>query len=465
MGAGPAGLAAGLELAKNRQSVLIAEADNQVGGISRTVNYKGYNFDIGGHRFFTKEKEVQELWQEILPDDFLKRPRLSRIYYNNKFFYYPLKPFDALKNIGLIKSFGIVISYAATRLKYYLGPKIPALSFEDWVSRRFGKKLFNIFFKTYTEKVWGIPTDQIGAEWASQRIKGLSLLRALKDAFFPDKNKLTSLIDEFSYPRFGCGMMYDRLAEIYKDQGGELSLNSRVAGVNIENDKVKSVILQTPGGSKEELADYFISTIPLPELIKIIKPQAPKEILAAAGKLKFRAFISVCLIIDQPEIFPDTWIYIHSPEVKVGRIQNFKQWSPYLVPDPSKTTLGLEYFCFAGDELWQMSNESLIKLAEKELEKIGLGRTQDVIDGFVVKLKNVYPIYQIGYQEPLKKIINYLQGIKNLQIIGRGGIFRYNNMDHSILTGLYAARNILGGNYDILNINLEEEYHEMARKN
>ena len=260
-------------------------------------------------------------------------------------------------------------------------------------------------------------------------------------------------------------MMYDRLAEIYKDQGGELSLNSRVAGVNIENDKVKSVILQTPGGSKEELADYFISTIPLPELIKIIKPQAPKEILAAAGKLKFRAFISVCLIIDQPEIFPDTWIYIHSPEVKVGRIQNFKQWSPYLVPDPSKTTLGLEYFCFAGDELWQMSNESLIKLAEKELEKIGLGRTQDVIDGFVVKLKNVYPIYQIGYQEPLKKIINYLQGIKNLQIIGRGGIFRYNNMDHSILTGLYAARNILGGNYDILNINLEEEYHEMARKN
>jgi protoporphyrinogen oxidase len=466
MGGGPAGLTAGLELVKNNQSTLIVEADKQVGGISRTVNYKGYYFDIGGHRFFTKEPEVKKLWEEILPDDFLKRPRLSRIYYNNKFFYYPLKPFNALLNVGPIKSIEIFFSYVITRLKYYLGGRKTATNFEDWVVQRFGRKLFNIFFKTYTEKVWGTPTNQIGADWAAQRIKGLSLLKAIKEAIFPSKQKLTTLIDEFSYPKYGVGMMYDKMADIYLKKNGELLLETKAVSLKHFNNKISGAILQTKTGQQEEKsADYFISTIPLPELVKILQPAAPSDVIQAANNLNFRAFFTVCLILDQKESFADNWIYIHSPEVKVGRIQNFKQWSPYMVPDPSKTTLGMEYFCFVGDELWQMSDQNIFELAKKELEKIGLGRADKVIDGLVVKLKDVYPVYDQNYKQNLDKIYGYLKQFKNLQIAGRGGIFRYNNMDHSILTGLYSARNILGGNYDVLKINLDEEYHEVAKNN
>jgi len=466
MGGGPAGLTAGLELVKNNQSTLIVEADKQVGGISRTVNYKGYYFDIGGHRFFTKEPEVKKLWEEILPDDFLKRPRLSRIYYNNKFFYYPLKPFNALLNVGPIKSIEIFFSYVITRLKYYLGGRKTATNFEDWVVQRFGRKLFNIFFKTYTEKVWGTPTNQIGADWAAQRIKGLSLLKAIKEAIFPSKQKLTTLIDEFSYPKYGVGMMYDKMADIYLKKNGELLLETKAVSLKHFNNKITGAILQTKTGQQEEKsADYFISTIPLPELVKILQPAAPSDVIQAANNLNFRAFFTVCLILDQKESFADNWIYIHSPEVKVGRIQNFKQWSPYMVPDPSKTTLGMEYFCFVGDELWQMSDQNIFELAKKELETIGLGRADKVIDGLVIKLKDVYPVYDQNYKQNLDKIYGYLKQFKNLQIAGRGGIFRYNNMDHSILTGLYSARNILGGNYDVLKINLDEEYHEVAKNN
>lgn len=464
MGGGPAGLSAGLELLKSNQNVLIAESFKKVGGLSRTVEYKGYFFDIGGHRFFTKVEEVNKLWKEILPNDFLKRPRLSRIYYNNKFFYYPLKPLNALQNIGVIKSVGIFFSYLITRIKYTIKPK-EAKSFEEWVTQRFGKRLFNMFFKIYTEKVWGIPTDQISAAWAAQRIKGLSLSKAIKNAFFPNKDSLTSLIEEFEYPKYGVGMMYDKMAEVYKERGGELMLNSKVAKVKINGDKVESVILETENGQVEKFADNFLSSIPLPELVKIMDPKPPAEIIQAANSLRFRAFISVCLILDQEETFPDNWIYIHSPGVDVGRIQNYKQWSPYMVPDKTKSTIGLEYFCFVGDKLWQKTDAEMIELAKKELEQIGLGKAEKVIDGVVIKLEHVYPVYKIGYIEFLQKVIEYIKQFKNLQIIGRGGTFQYNNMDHSILTGLYAARNILGANYDVLGINTEQEYHETKKNN
>jgi protoporphyrinogen oxidase len=462
IGAGPAGLAAALELVRHGHQVTIIERENRVGGLSRTEEYKGYHFDVGGHRFFTKEEEVKNLWQKVLGKDFLKRPRLSRIYYDKKFFYYPLKPMNALKNIGILKSIVIFFSYLATRLKAHLGLLPKPESFEEWVTQKFGKKLFNIFFKTYTEKVWGISTSKIGAEWAAQRIKGLSLSKAVINAFFPKKGKVTTLIDEFNYPRLGPGMMYTKIAELVKSKGGEILLNTKVIQIRSEGDQIRSITIKTKSGETKELvADYFISSIPLSKLIKSLVPKPAEDILQANRFLKFRSFLTVCLIIDNPEVFPDNWIYIHDPEVKVGRIQNFKNWSPDMVPDISKTALGLEYFCFEGDDLWNSPNEKLIRLAGSELEKIGLGKTKEVIDGFVIRQKDAYPIYEIGYRKQLEKVYDFIKQFKNLQIIGRAGLFRYNNMDHSILTGLYAARNILGQNFDIFRVNTKQEYHEI----
>lgn len=461
IGAGPAGLAAAYELIKNNQKVIIVEKNNLIGGLSRTVEYKGYHFDVGGHRFFTKEEPVQKIWQEVLGNEFLVRPRLSRIYYGNKFYYYPLKPFNALKNLGIFKSIVIFSSYIFIRIKSRLGLLKTATTFEEWVTQKFGTRLFNIFFKTYTEKVWGIPTSQIGAEWAAQRIKGLSLSKAVINSFFPSKGKVTTLIDEFNYPRLGPGMMYQKMAELVIKQGGEVLLETEAVKIIRDGNLIKNIVVHTKDGSQKELhADYFLSSMPLPELIEKIQAP-PAEIIEANNFLKFRSFITICLIINKAELFPDNWIYIHSPEVQVGRIQNFKNWSPAMVPDQTKTALGMEYFCFQGDQLWRSPDEQLIKLASQELEKVGLGKSSDVIDGFVIRQADAYPTYKIGYQEPLQKIYSYLKTFNNLQTIGRGGLFRYNNMDHSILTGLYAAKNILGGHFDVLNVNTEQEYHEI----
>lgn len=464
-GAGPAGLAAGYELTKNKKKVLILEKDSQVGGISKTINYKNYYFDIGGHRFFTKNKEVQDIWKVTLGDDFLKRPRLSRIYYDKKFYFYPLRPMNALKNIGIMRAIAIVVSYAIARTKYFFGPKKKLTTFEEWVVARFGRKLFTIFFKTYTEKIWGISTTEIGAEWASQRIKGLSLARAIVNAFFPNNAKETSLIDEFHYPKYGPGMMYEKMAENIRSKNGEIKLGCSADRIHIKDMRVQSIETRNNDGSTALVeGDNFISSIPLPELIQKINPPPPENILKALQYLRFRGFFTVCLIIDSPDIFPDTWIYIHSPEVKVCRIQNFKNWSPFMVPDTSKTSLGMEYVCFEGDDLWKMDDEKLIEFAKDELHRVGLGGNLKILDGFVARQKDTYPIYKIGYRAPLEIIFEYIKSIKNLQIVGRGGTFRYNNMDHSIVTGLYAARNVLGGRYDVLNVNIDEEYQEINNK-
>lgn len=462
-GAGPAGLACAMELIKNNQEVVMVEKDSQVGGIAKTVKYKGYHFDIGGHRFFTKEKEVLDLWQNTLGNDFLKRPRLSRIYYNNKFYFYPLKPLNALKNLGIFQALGIMASYVFTRLKYYMGFQKKPKTFEDWVTQKFGKKLFNIFFKTYTEKVWGIPTREIGAEWAAQRIKGLSLTKAVINAFFPKikRAKTTSLIDEFHYPRFGPGMMYEKMADMVKEKGGRIISQAKVIQIRRENDRILGVVYEDASGIKQEISGtHYVSTMPLPELVRKFDPPAREDVMKSLEFLRFRSFIAICLIADEKDLFPDNWIYIHSPEVQVGRIQNFKNWNPDLVPDKTKTALGMEYFCFEGDSLWKTPDSELIQLASLELKKIGMGKNSKVIDGFVVRQKDAYPIYKIGYQEHLQKAYGYIKTFSNFQIIGRGGTFQYNNMDHSILSGLYAARNIMGANFNVLGINIDEAYHE-----
>ncbi|KKR22166.1 MAG: BarJ [Candidatus Moranbacteria bacterium GW2011_GWA2_39_41] len=458
-GAGPSGLAGANKLIKNNKSVIIFEREKIVGGISKTLEFKGNRFDLGGHRFFTKSKEVNELWDETLRDDFLIRPRLSRIYYQNKFFDYPIKAMNALLGLGILTSVQVLLSYIVIQIKPYQEEK----TFEQWVSNRFGKKLFNVFFKTYTEKLWGIPCNQIQAEWAAQRIRGLSMASAIKNALFHDKSgKIKTLIDEFKYPKFGPGMMYEKMAENIVSMGGQLSKEHSVIKINHNNFTTESVIIQDTTGSKQEyFANNFLSSMPITELIKRLSPSAPTEVLEAAQKLTYRSFIAISVILKSQNPFPDTWIYIHSPEVKMGRIQNFKAWSPFMIADETQTTLGLEYFCTEGDDFWNMPDKDLLILGMQELEKIGLGKQNDFVDGFVARVPKAYPVYDATYPTNIKIVREYLEKFTNLQPIGRYGMFKYNNMDHSILTGIYAADNIINASKrNIWNVNADQEYHE-----
>ncbi len=460
LGAGPAGLTASYELSKAGVKSIVLEQDSVVGGIARTVNHNGYRFDIGGHRFFTKVTVVEALWHEILGDDFIKRPRLSRIFYNGTFFSYPLKPMNALFGLGLFETFRCLASYGKARL----APIRPERNFADWVSNRFGKRLFEIFFKTYTEKVWGISTREIQAEWAAQRIKGLSLTTAIKNALFGEraKNKgevVKTLIEEFLYPRFGPGMMWERAHEKIEAAGSQVLFNAGVTKIRWGAGGVESVV----AGGEDYRGEHYVSSIAIHDLVEALDPAPPEEILAAARRLKYRDFLTVALVVDAEDVFPDTWMYIHETKVKLGRIQNFKNWSPEMVPDPSKTCLGLEYFCFEGDGLWTSSDEQLIELGKREIASLGLVEADKILDGAVVRMKKAYPIYDAGYPEALATVREFLGGLENLQLTGRNGMHRYNNQDHSMLTAMLAARNILGENFDLWQVNVDQEYHEEGR--
>lgn len=461
IGGGPAGLTAAYELSKAGRKTIVLEKDDIVGGIARTVNYKGYRFDIGGHRFFTKVKAVEDVWEEVLGDNFVERKRLSRIYYNSRFFYYPFKVTNAVFGLGVWNSFMIVVSY----LKARAFPDLPEETFDKWVSNRFGKRLYELFFKTYTEKVWGIPCTEISAEWAAQRIKGLSLLEALKNALLQNKNRspedvIKTLIDSFHYPRLGPGMMWETVAEKITRDGGELVMNADVCRIHVSDGHVESITVRNGVVESELGGSHFISSMPVRELIGSIDPPPPDDVVKAANDLKYRDFLTVSLIIDTPSLFPDNWIYIHDPGVKLGRIQNFKNWSEEMVPDANKTCLGLEYFCFEGDGLWTMSDADLIELGKRELGMIGLCDPSLVVDGTVVRMPKAYPVYDSTYRESLATIRGYLSGIGNLQLVGRNGMHKYNNQDHSMLTAMLAARNILGASYDLWRVNTDQEYHE-----
>ncbi len=465
-GGGPAGLTAAYELTKHGHPCVALEADPKlVGGISRTDNYKGYRFDIGGHRFFSKSDEINRLWREILGDQFITRSRLSRIYYNRRFFHYPLKPVNALTQLGPFKSAAILLSYAAARLR----PIHPERSFEDWVVNRFGRRLFEIFFKTYTEKVWGMPTHAITAEWAAQRIKGLSLTGAVWNALFGGKGNrkgevIKTLIDQFEYPRLGPGQMWEAARDKIRAGGSAVHMDARVDAIEHDGSSITALMTRDSRGRRTRyLGNHFVSTLPIRSLIRAMTPAAPPEVLQAAESLKYRDFLTVVLIVDKPETFPDTWIYIHEPEVRLGRVQNFKNWSPDLVPDPSKSSLGLEYFCFEGDDLWSKSDEELIALGRKEIDAIGLVRAEDVVDGCVVRMPKAYPVYDDAYRGHLLTIRGWLANFPNLELAGRNGMHKYNNQDHSMMTALLAARNILGlGTFDTWKVNTDAEYHEEA---
>lgn len=456
IGGGPAGLTAALELTKKNIKTLVLEKLDRVGGISRTENYKGYYFDMGGHRFFSKSKYANDFWNKILGDDFLRRPRLSRIYYNGRFFNYPLKPFNVLSGLGIVQSILILASY----LRWQIKPYRPEETFEEWVTNRFGRRLFQTFFKSYTEKVWGISCSELKADWAAQRIQNLSLRTAVT-GMFHKQDTIKTLIEEFRYPRQGPGMLWTRVKEQVEAGGGRVQLENEVVRIHRVGNQITSLDVCRNGVLETIQGTDFISSMPITVFLRALNPQPPREVLQAAADLKYRDFMTVCLIVDQEKMFPDNWIYIHDPRVKVGRIQNYKNWSPDMVPDSSKSSLGLEYFCNKGDELWIMSDEALIELAKQEAAVIGLVSPDAVRDGIVYRLEKTYPVYDSDYADNLNLIRDYLEEFDNFQTVGRNGLHRYNNQDHAMLTGMLAVRNLVHGETNNLwVVNAEEDYHE-----
>ena len=459
IGAGPAGLTAAYALGRRGVTSTVLEADGVVGGIARTVERDGWRFDIGGHRFFTKVREVEELWHEILsPEDFLLRPRLSRIYYRGTFFDYPIQIGNALKGLGLVESFRCGLSYLWVRVKRPADPH----TFEGWTASRFGWRLYRTFFKTYTEKVWGIPATEIQADWAAQRIKNLSLWGAVLHAMSPRRNQkeITSLIEEFEYPRLGPGMMWEKATELVTAQGSQVRLSTPVERVQRGPDGVIAVEVSSPSGPEVIEADHVISSMPLSELVMSLDPPAPDDVQQAAKGLHYRDFLTIALVVPAPRGFPDNWIYVHDPAVKLGRIQNFGSWSPAMVKD-GRTCLGLEYFVFEGDEYWSMDDDALIALGTRELATLGLVAPDDVEAGYVVRMPKAYPVYDPGYIERIDVIRRFLQTeVPNIQPVGRNGMHRYNNQDHSMLTALLAVENLFGADYDTWSVNVEADYHE-----
>ena len=469
IGAGPAGLTAAYLLGKAGYSVVVIERDpTYVGGISRTVEHQGFRFDIGGHRFFSRSREVVDLWNELLPDDFIERPRMSRIYYEGRFYSYPLRAFEALANLGIWRSTLCMASFAAAKIK----PIKDVRSFEDWVVNQFGRKLYSIFFKTYTEKVWGMPCDEMSADWAAQRIKGLSLGGAVIDGLkrslgFRRRGSGTtgakSLIESFRYPRLGPGMMWDAARDRVLGHGNRIMMGHALKQVSQDavTRRWRVAATASDGTLVTINAAHVISSAPMRDLAARLHPLPTTMPRAAA--LRYRDFLTVALTIRSPDLFPDNWIYIHDPRVKVGRIQNFRSWSPEMVPDPDLACVGLEYFCFEGDRLWDASDEDLIRLATEEMAMLGLVAPEQVTGGVVVRQDKAYPVYDDGYADNVDALRRELEATyPTLHCVGRNGMHRYNNQDHAMMTAMLTVRNIQAGTrlYDIWGVNEDAEYHE-----
>lgn len=463
IGGGPAGLTGAYELQRlsDTHRPVVLEADKIVGGIARTESHNGFRFDIGGHRFFTKIEEVEQIWYEVGGSEFITRPRLSRIFFRGKFFDYPLKAVNALTNLGPIEAMRIMASY----LKWQVFPHKKEETFEHWVVNRFGHRLFSHFFKSYTEKVWGVPCTEIRADWAAQRIKNLSLFKAVWNAL-TGSNDTASLIEEFQYPRLGPGQMWEMMVDKIEDKGGEVRMHSWVRRV-IRNDMRVTgldVIERNPETGEERnyvlQADEFINTMAVRDLIECMDPPPPQDVIDAAKRLKYRDFMIVTLVLDHADPFPDNWIYIHGEDVRVGRIQNFRAWSPDMMANENQASIGMEYFLNMDEPMWEMADEDLIKFAGKELESIGLAPASSVVDGAIIRQPKAYPVYDSEYQEALDVVSNWLKKLENFQTVGRNGLHRYNNQDHSMLSAMFAAENILGADHDVWNVNVERAYHE-----
>ena len=467
IGAGPAGLTAAHRLSARGFQVTVVEKDPiYVGGISKTVKYNGFHFDIGGHRFFSKSQEVEDYWQEVLGDDFLDRPRKSRIFYNGQLFSYPLKPMDALTKLGVFQAVLCVLSYIRARIRPIDQPQ----NFEEWITNQFGARLFRIFFKTYTEKVWGMKCTEISADWAAQRIKGLSMSKAILNALMPSKSAgkgdvIKTLIDSFRYPRKGPGMMWEATAELVATNGGRIVMDQEV--VRCEFDASSNLWQVGCRDSNGEISEYegahVISSMAIRELIAALGPEPSPVASAAAQNLRYRDFLIVALILKDRDQFDDNWIYIHEPGVQVGRVQNFKSWSPEMVPEAGLNCYGMEYFCFEGDGLWSAPDDELIRLARRELVQLNLAADDDIVDGHVIRQQKAYPVYDASYQANVDAVREELrERYPNLHLVGRNGMHKYNNQDHAIMTAMLTVENIVAGQniYDVWQVNQDAEYHE-----
>ncbi len=466
IGAGPAGLTAAYQLSKAGREALVLEADDVVGGISRTVARGGWRFDIGGHRFFTKVQPVQDLWHEILaPDDFLLRPRMSRIYYEGRFYDYPINVLNALHNLGLVEATRCGMSY----LKVRVSPPKDQTSLEGYVVANYGWRLYEHFFKTYSEKVWGVPPSEVSADWGAQRIKGMSLFKAVWE---PLRSRLaggrrnrarqvTSLIEEFQYPKLGPGMMWETCRDLVEKAGVGVLLQSPVVGVERGPGGATAVVFESGGRRHRVETDHVISSMPFSALVRALDPPPPDPVLAAADALRYRDFLTVALVVPEGAGFPDNWIYIHSPKVRVGRIQNFGAWSPFMVRDGT-TCLGMEYFVFEGDELWDTDDDALVTLATNELATIGLVDPTQVERGYVVRMPKAYPVYDDTYRAAVDTMRHWLAAeVPNVHPVGRNGMHKYNNQDHSMYTAMLTVENIVAdAAHDIWSVNVDEEYHE-----
>ncbi|MFP5364041.1 MAG: NAD(P)/FAD-dependent oxidoreductase [Thermoleophilia bacterium] len=446
-------------LARSARPVVVLEAGDQVGGLARTVVRDGYRFDLGGHRFFTKSDEVQALWHEVLGDELLVRERLSRIYWRGRFIDYPLRLADVLRKVGAAELVRCGGSYALAVARRGLRSRTPQ-SFEDWVCDRFGRRLFELFFKSYTEKVWGVCTSQISADWAAQRIRTLSFSRLVRAALLNDGGDVRSLIEHFHYPRHGPGQMWEAMATATVAAGGQVRLGARVERIELHDGHVAAV----HAAGERVGVDSVISTLPLRDVVALADPPPPGDVREAAAGLRYRDFLTVALVVRGEDLFPDNWIYVHDPGVHVGRIQNFRAWSPAMVPDPQRTCVGMEYFCFEGDDLWNATDAQLVARATGELDAIGLAPADRVEAGHVVRVPKAYPIYDADYEARVATIRRWLEAIENLQQIGRNGLHRYNNSDHSMLTALRAVENVrTKAGHDLWAVNADDEYHEEAR--
>jgi protoporphyrinogen oxidase len=443
IGAGPAGLAAGYQLALDKVPVIILEKDAQVGGLSRSVLYKGNYFDIGGHRFYTKNKAVSAWWSELLKNDFLRVPRSSKIFYAGRYFEYPLSIGNVFKGLGFLEACRILVSYLLSRMCAFRGER----NLEEWTINRFGERLYRLFFKEYSQKVWGIPCDRISVDWAAQRIKGVSFSSALRNALVRGRgNTVKSLIKEFYFPRYGCGMMYEAAAQRVRDMGATLSCNCEVVKVSHDGKRIISVTCQDRLSKQvlEVFGSDFCSSMPLTCLVECMRPHAPKAVLEASRTLRYRSLVMVYLVVDASDCFQDTWLYVHSPQVKAARIQNFKKWSIAMLANPDTSSLGVEYFCDEGDSLWLENDEALVALARRDLKALGLSRPYEVKDSLVLRAPKAYPVYEKGYHAALNILKEYVRGFSNLQCMGRYGMFHYNGMDHSVYTGFLAAQGVQG---------------------
>ncbi len=468
MGAGPGGLCSAYVLTKAGRAATVVEKAPFVGGLARTIRrptpYGEFRFDVGGHRWFTKNDELNELFREVIGDELLWVDRVSRIYFDGAYVDYPLKLTNALAAIGTATAARAVVDYAATRVRQRLSPR-PILSMEDAYVDQFGPTLYRRFFQRYSEKVWGLPCSEMSGDWVAQRSKGMSILTAVKDAVVPSRGKVVSLIDRFMYPRNGFGRLSERMAEAVANAGNTVALNAGVLRVHRDGGRINAITVDDGEGRTQRIAgDAFVSSVPLTMLVQIMDPPAPAEVIEAARALTFRNIITVNLMLRRRQVTPDTWLYVHDRNILFGRLHEPKNWSPAMVPDDRYTSIVAEYFCSFGDAIWSMSDAALVAQTVRHLvEDLRFISADEVIDGFCVRAPRAYPSYVLGYHAPLATLKQFIGGFENLQIIGRYGTFRYNNTDHSIETGLLAAKNLLGERHDLDRVNADLEYHELKR--